>query len=707
MMSERQFRRSLALVSSLASAIACASVTPGAALAQLASRPGAASTQSKPLDRANLDTTCAPCKDFYQFANGHWLATHTIPPDKSGLGAFGMLGDKNQLTVQAIVDDDAKLARGTETKPGTNEWKIGTFYMSCMDTVTMERLGMNPIKARLDSLKAIRTTDDVVKAFGSHRGGGGGGGRGGGGGLAPFSLGPQTDPKDSKMVIVSANQGGLTLSREDYLGDGDRARKRRKDYVDHVTRSMALTGETDAEALATAETMMAIETAIAKITIPQADMRDPNATYHKMTMTAFGAMTPHINWTRYVQQQGGKNVTMVNVRAPSFFTSLDSLIGATPVESWKAYLRWHATGGAMGSLASRFRQEAFRWQQVTSGVEQQPPRLQQCASATSGALGEAVGEEWIKRNFSPAAKARAAKMVDNLVSALRDRITGLDWMSEPTKKEAVTKLNAFLRKVAYPDKWRDYSTLAIKGGSYYANQRVVGEWNSARSWARVGKAADRTEWGMTPPTVNASYSSSLNQIQFPAGILQPPFFDANADDAVNYGAIGAVIGHEMTHGFDDSGRQFDATGNMRDWWTPEDAAKYKSAAQLVVEQFNQYTVVDDQSHVNGRITLGENIADLGGLTVAYAAMEKALAGKPRTKIDGFTPEQRFFLAWAQIWRGLQRPEAELQSLKTNAHSPGIWRVNGPLSNMPEFRAAFGCADGDPLVRPENLRARIW
>ena len=681
---------------------ACAFVT----IPATAQRPAPA----KSLDRANLDTTCAPCTDFYQFANGTWLKKNTIPPDKTGLGSFGMLGDKNQEVVQKIVDDDAKLARSGETKLGSNEWKIGTFYMACMDTASMEKASFNPIKPQLTAIAAVKTTDDVVKAFGGSgrggRGGGGGGGRGGGG-LAPFSLGPQTDPRNSTMVIVSANQGGLVLNREDYLGTNDRAQKRRDDYSDHVTRSLTLIGESDTQAAADAATVLALETKIAQITIPQADMRDPVATYHKMTLSEFGAMTPHLNWTRYLQQQGAKGVTEVNVRAPAYFTALDSLIVAVPVDDWKAYMRWHVTTGAMGSLSSAFRKEAFRWQQVTSGVQQQEPRLKQCASATNGALGEAVGQDWIKRNFSPEAKSRAAKMVDNLVSALRDRINGLDWMSSATKQQAVAKLDAFLRKIAYPDKWRDYSALPIKAGSYYGNQRAVAEWNAARSWARVGKAPDRAEWSMTPPTVNASYSSSLNQIQFPAGILQPPFFDAAADDAVNYGAIGAVIGHEMTHGFDDSGRQYDGKGNLRDWWTPEDATKYKAAAQLVVNQFNGFTVVDDQSHVNGRLTLGENIADLGGLTVAYFALEKALGDKPRTKIDGFTPEQRFFLAWAQIWRGLQRPEAELQSLKTNSHSPGKWRTDGPLANMPEFKAAWGCRDGDPMVRADSLRARIW
>jgi putative endopeptidase len=663
---------------------------------------------SRPLNRANLDTTCAPCTDFYEFANGGWLKSHTIPPDKSNLGSFGMLGDKNQEIVQKIVIDDALLVRDGEAKPGSNDFKIGTFYAACMDTTLMEKAGFSPIKPALNAIAEAKTTDDVVKLFGSRAlRGGGGGGRGGGGGVAPFSLGPQTDPRNSKMVILSANQGGLGLNREDYLGADPRAVKRRTDYVDHITRSFVLIGESEAQAAADAKTVMDVETAIAKITIPQADMRDPVATYHKMSLTDFRASTPHIDWNRYLQQQGAKSTSDVNVRAPAYFSALDTMLTATPVDAWKAYLRWHVTNGAMISLSAPFRKEAFRWQQVTTGVKEQQARGKQCAAATNAALGEAVGETWIKRNFSPEAKARAAKMVDNLVSALRDRINGLDWMSQDTKVQAVAKLNAFLRKVAYPDKWRDYSTLAIKPGSYYENQRAVAEWNSVRSWARAGKAPDRTEWSMTPPTVNASYSSSLNQIQFPAGILQPPFFDPNADDAVNYGALGAVIGHEMTHGFDDSGRKFDAQGNLRDWWTPDDAAKYKVAAQRVVDQFNSYTVVDSVSHVNGRLTLGENIADLGGLTVAYYAMEKAIAGKPHPKIDGFTPEQRFFLGWAQVWRGLSRPQQELELIKTNPHSPGKWRTDGPLSNMPEFKKAWGCKDGDPMVRPDSLRARIW
>jgi putative endopeptidase len=662
---------------------------------------------SKPLSSVNLDTTCAPCTDFYEFANGGWLKSHTIPPDKSNLGSFGILSDQNQEVVQRIVIDDANLVRDGEAKLGSNDWKIGVYFASCMDTTTLDKLGYAPIKSGLAVIAAAKSTDDIVKLFGNRTlGAGGGGGRGGGGAIAPFSLAPQTDPRNSRMVILSANQGGLGLNREDYLSTNLRAQKRRNDYLDHITRSFELIGESGEQADADARAVLDLETGLATASVPQADLRDPVANYHKMTLAEFHRMTPHIDWARYIQRQGSRP-TDVNVRTPSYFRALDSIVSAAPVDAWKAYLRWHVLSSAENSLSAPFRKEAFRWQEITTGVKAEAPRVKQCAAATNTALGEAVGEQWIKRNFSPEAKARAAKMVDNLVSALRNRIEGLDWMSQPTKTQAVAKLNAFLRKVAYPDKWRDYSTLALEPGRYYANQRAVTEWNSKRNHARLGRAPDRSEWSMTPPTVNASYSSSLNQIQFPAGILQPPFFDPKADDAVNYGALGAVIGHEMTHGFDDSGRNFDAHGNLRDWWTPEDAAKYKAATQRVVDQFNAYTVVDSASHVNGRLTLGENIADLGGLTVAYYAMEKALAGKPRAKIDGFTPEQRFFLAWAQVWRGLSRPEAELQNLKTNPHSPGKWRTNGPLSNMPEFAKAWGCKDGDPMVRPDSLRARIW
>ncbi|MGH7669169.1 MAG: M13 family metallopeptidase [Gemmatimonadaceae bacterium] len=679
--------------------------TAGAAALSVAAASLATAQHAVTFPKANFDTTCAPCTDFYEYANGGWLKDHTIPPDKTSLASFGILSDKNQDVVHQIVEDDASLVRSRETKPGTNDWKIGTFYSACMDTAAIDRRGYKPLQPVLSAIAGVKSTDDVVRTFSRHDVGGGGRG---GGGLAPFGLSPSSDPKNANDIIVSASQGGLGLaSREDYLNDDARSQRRREEYLAHVARSLTLIGESEAQADADAKSILSLETALARVQMSRVEMRDPNATYHKMPLAEFQQMTPRIDWTRYLAQLGATHVTTVNVRTPSYFTALDSLLPAIPVDEWKAYLRWHAVDGAMGNLGAPFRAEAFRWQQITTGVKEPPPRWRACTQATNGALGEAVGQAYIKRNFSPAAKARAAKMVDNLVSALRDRINGLDWMSAPTKEQAVAKLDAFLRKVAYPDQWRSYATLAVHTDAYYENVRSVADWNAAHNWAKVGKPLDRSEWSMMPPTVNASYSASLNQIQFPAGILQPPFFDPNADDAVNYGAIGAVIGHEMTHGFDDHGRQFDGHGNLRDWWTPEDAAKYDVAAQRVVDQFDSYTVVDGKTHVNGRLTEGENIADLGGLTVAYAALEKALGNAPRRKIDGFTPEQRFFLAWARIWRGLQRPEAELQQIKTNPHSPGKWRVDGPLSNMPAFKAAWGCTDGDPMVRPDSLRAVIW
>jgi putative endopeptidase len=476
---------------------------------------------------------------------------------------------------------------------------------------------------------------------------------------------------------------------------------------------LELSGESAPEASADADRIMALETSLARAAMPRVAMRDPNAVYHKMTLAEFQRTTPHIDWHAYLASLGVKRASTVNVRTPAFFTALDSLVASVPLDTWKAYLRWHAVRVAAPTLGPAFVDEDFHFNgTVMRGLEEQEPRWQRCAAATNAALGWAVGQEYVKRDFSPEARARAVQMVDNLVSALRERIAQLDWMSAPTRQQATAKLDAFLRKVAYPDTWRDYSALHVRPGAYYENVAAAESWNRQRGWARLGKPVDRTEWSMIPPTVNASYSPTLNQIQFPAGILQPPFFDPNADDAVNYGAIGAVIGHEMSHGFDDQGRQYDAQGNLRDWWTPEDATKYKAAAQKLADQFSAYTVIDSSTHVNGRLTLGENIGDLGGLTIAYAALEKALAAK-RAKgesipnIDGFTPEQRFFLSWARIWREIQRPEAERLQVATNPHSPGKWRVNGPLSDMPEFRQAWGCKEGDPMVRPDSLRVRIW
>jgi putative endopeptidase len=674
-----------------------------------------AQQRSPVFNKADMDTTCAACTDFYEYANGGWLKAHqnAIPADRTSISSFSTLTEQNTDVAHKVMEDDSAAVKSGKAKPGSEQWKIGTYYTACMDTSSINALGTKPIEPTLQKINAINSSSDLVRAFSQIRGGAGGG-RGGGGGLTPFGVGPSADPKNSNETIVSARPGGLGLpEREYYFRTDARSENIRAQYVAHIARSLQLAGESEAQAKSDAGKALALETALAQITATRAQMRDPNASYHKMSVDEFSQMTPHVSWRTYIDAVGGtnaKSATVVNVTQPAFFKGLDSLIANAPVDQWKAYLRWHAVSGAANRLDTRFANEDFQFQKVMSGVEQPQPRWRTCYGATNGALGWAVGHEYIARTFTAADRERARKMVENLVSALHDRIQTLDWMSDATKKEATTKLDAYLRKVAYPDKWTDYAALQVKPGQYYENGVLDAAWNQNRSWGRVGKPVDKTEWSMTPPTVNASYSPSMNQIQFPSGILAPPFFDPQADDAVNYGGIGAVIGHEMSHGFDDQGRQYDSKGNLRDWWTTEDASKYKGNAQKMIDQYNGYTVIDSATHVNGQATLGENIGDFGGLTVAYAAMEKALDAKgasARKKIDGFTPEQRFFLSWARVWREVQRPEAERLQVNTNPHSPGKWRVNGPLSIMPEFKRAFGCKDGDPMVAPESKRARIW
>ena len=670
-----------------------------------ASTARAQSSPARSIDRVNMDTTCSACTDFFEYANGGWLRTAKIPASKTSLGSFSMLSDRNEEAVHQILESDASAVRTASARPGTHAWKIGTFYASCVDTGGIAARGLAPLRPTLNAIDGMRSTAELsrVSALTARQNG-----------VAPFAVGPSVDPKNSNETIVAATQGGLGLPDRDYYLKSDaRSEGLRRDYVDHVTKILRLIGESEANASADAAKVMSLETALARAAIPRVMMRDPNAVYHKMPLAEFQRMTPHFDWRVYLSGVGGRKATTVNVRTPTFFAALDSLIANVPLDDWKAYLRWHVANAAAPALGPAFVSEDFHFNgTVMRGAQEPEPRWKRCAAATNAALGWAVGQEYVKRNFTPEARTRAAQMVDNLVSALRERIAQVDLMSAATKQQATAKLDAFLRKVAWPDTWRDYSTLLVKPGAYFENVATAADWNRQRGWKRLGLPQDRTEWSMVPPTVNASYSPSLNQIQFPAGILQPPFFDPNADDAVNYGAIGAVIGHEMSHGFDDQGRQYDAQGNLRDWWTAEDAAKYKAAAQRIVDQFDAYTVIDSTTHVNGRLTLGENIGDFGGLTVAFAALEKALAarrarGEPITAIDGFTPEQRFFLSWAQVWREVQRPEAERLQIATNPHAPGKWRVNGPLSNMPKFKRAWGCKDGDPMVRPDSLRARIW
>lgn len=656
-----------------------------------------AASHGRGVDLANLDTTCAACTNFFQFANGGWLRRTSIPAAYASWGSFNELADRNQLVLRRIIE---AAAAKPAAPAGSNDQKIGAYYRACMDSVAAERAGIAPIRALLDRVAALKTTADVRAALGPLEREAG---------LAPFGAGVGTDDKNSDSLLVSMGQGGLGLpDRDYYLKTDARAQQIRDRYLAHVARMLVLAGGTDsARATADARTVLALETKLAQASMSRVEQRDPARVYHKMTLAEFQRTTPGIAWAPFFAAVGAPPVATVNVRQPAFFRAVDSLLTSEPVDAWRTYLRWRAVSSAANALSSAFVNERFAFMRTFTGATEQQPRWKRCVNGTNAALGELVGQEYVKQTFTPEAKARALAMVANLQAALHDRIAALTWMSDSTKRQAEAKLAAFTRKIGYPDTWIDYSALQVADGSYYANLRRAARFAEARDWAKLGRPIDKGEWGMTPPTVNAYYNPSWNEIVFPAGILQPPFYDPAADDAVNYGAMGAVIGHEMTHGFDDQGRQYDARGNLRDWWTPGDAARYTAEAQKVVAQFAGYTVVDSATRVNGQLTLGENIADLGGLTIAYAALQKANAGKPVQRIDGFTPDQRFFLGWAQVWRERQRDEAARAQVATDVHSPGLWRVNGPLSNMPEFQAAWGCRAGDAMVRPAAQRAQIW
>ncbi|MGA9836832.1 MAG: M13 family metallopeptidase [Gemmatimonadaceae bacterium] len=652
-----------------------------------------------PLDRANLDTTCAPCTDFYQFANGGWLTHNTIPAAYPSWGSFYALQDHNWDVLHQILDRDAKQAASGNLPAGSGPWKVGTYYAACMDTVTIDKQGIAPLKPVLDRIAAIRSPADLEHALGflEHTAR-----------LAPWGDGSTQDSKDATSVIAALTQGGLTLPNRDYYVKTDDASKKiRDEFIAHMTRMFQLMGDPLDTAAVEARTVMSIETKLALASKSPVDLRDPNANYHKMTLAELDTLTPHFDWKAFFAAQGADHVPAIDVGQPEFFKAVDGMLSSVPVADWKVLLRWRAIHSEAFALSSPFVAENFRFTQLFSGAKENLPRWKRCSNSTDQRLGELLGQEYVKEAFTPAAKERAVKIVNTLVDALHDRLQHLTWMSDTTKQRALAKLAAYTKKIGYPDKWLDYSKLDVVPGRYLANVMAADQFSSARDWHKIGKPVDRAEWGMTPPTVNAYYNPLMNEIVFPAGILQPPFYNPSADDAVNYGAMGAVIGHEMTHGFDDQGRLYDKDGNLRDWWTTGDAERYTAQAEKVVKQFDGYTVLDSTTHVNGQLTLGENIADFGGLTVAYAAMEKALGNGPRPKIDGFTPEQRFFLAWAQVWREIDRPAYARLLVNADVHAPAKWRVNGPLSNMPEFKAAWGCKDGDPMVRPDSLRPKIW
>ncbi|MGB2641114.1 MAG: M13 family metallopeptidase [Candidatus Acidiferrum sp.] len=645
-------------------------------------------------DTANLDRSCKPCDDFYQFAMGGWMKANPIPPAYSRWGAFTQLLDKNQQNLRQILE----AAEAQQVAPGTNEQKIGDFYASCMDTTAIEAAGTKPIDVELSRIAEMKNAgdlqDEAVRLQEESVG-------------VLFRFSADQDAKDSSQVVGAAWQGGLGLpEREYYLKQDDKSKQLRDAYVKHIAKMLELLGDPADTATAEANTILRIETALAEASMKIADRRDPQKTYHKMKLADLHAMTPDFNWQSYFKEVGQPELTEINVGQPDFFKALDTQLTSTSLADWKTYYRWHLVNSAAPALPEKFVDEDFEFGGKTlTGAKEIRPRWKRCAQATDRALGEALGEVYVQKYFPPEAKAHALVMVHNLISALHDDLQTLPWMSPETRAQATAKLAAFAVKIGYPDKWRDYSALRIDRVSYLANQNRAAKFEFQRRLAKIGKPLDRTEWGMTPPTVNAYNNSSMNEIVFPAGILQPPFYDPKADDAVNYGGMGAVIGHEITHGFDDEGSQFDGRGDLKNWWTPEDLKNFKQRASCVETQFDNY-VVDGDLHENGKLVLGESIADLGGLAISYAAYEKSLEGKPRPPDkDGFTPEQRFFLGWAQVWGTNERPEYERLLANTDPHPLARFRGNGPLSNMAEFAKAFGCKKGDPMVREQICK--IW
>jgi putative endopeptidase len=647
-------------------------------------------------DRASLDPNTAACTDFYQYANGGWMAANPIPGAYSSWGVANLLDEHNRDMLHEILEAAAK---NTKAVKGSSEQKVGDYFATCMDEATIEAQGLKPLDgelARIAKVKDAKSLQDEITHLHSV------------GINVLFVTASTQDFKNSAEVTADVDQGGLGLpDRDMYLKTDDKSKATREAYVNHVAKMFELLGDDATKAAAEAQTVIALETKLAEASMTRVERREPSNLYHRMTVAQLHDLVGGFDWATYFQQVGVPAKADVNVESPGFFKVMNQQLSGVPAGDWQTYLRWHLLNNTAGQLSAKFVDEDFNFKgKVLQGSKENLPRWKRCVAGTDRVLGEALGEVYVKKAFPPAAKARAVEMVRNLEAALKTDITTLSWMSEPTRKQAIVKLDAFLNKIGYPDKWRDYSALQVDRSSYLGNRFRAGTFGKHRDLNKIGKPVDKTEWGMSPPTVNAYYNPQINEIVFPAGILQPPFFDAEADDAFNYGGMGSVIGHEMTHGFDDEGSQFDSTGNLANWWSDADKKEFTARAECVIDQFN-HLEVEQGLFENGKLVAGESIADLGGLVVAYAAFQKAMEGKPRVTIDGFTPEQRFFLGYARGWATNMRPELKRLLVTLDPHPLAKFRVNGPLANMPQFAEAFQCKTSDAMVREEAKRCVIW
>ena len=646
--------------------------------------------------------TPSPCTDFFDYVNGTWLASTPIPPDRAMWGAFAELDRRTKDDLRGILERVA--SEGMPAGAGTGARKVVQFYRAGMDVEAVEKAGVAPLAPEFARIGQMRSKDDLVSELARlHRMGI----------PAGFELSYTTDVSDSTHYLPELYQGGLGLPERDYYFRTDaKSQAQRDDYVKHIARMLELLGDASDRAASEAASVMQLETRLARASMTREQRRDPKAVNNRTPASALPAMAPGMDWPKYLKAVDMSEFSALNVGQPEFLKVLAEAVRDVPLADWKTYLHWHLVHATATKLSSPFVDENFRFYGITLyGQKQLSPREERVINVITGSYGEApmgmaLGELYVAERFSPQPKARALALVENIRAVLRSRIPQLDWMSEKTKTAALAKLDAMVVKVGYPDRWRDYSSLVLDGKPYVLQWLAANEFEHARLIAMMKKPVDRHEWFTSPHLINAFYQAHTNSIVFPAAVLQPPFFDANRDDAMNYGAIGALIGHEITHGFDDHGRQFDAVGNLRDWWQPEDAQRYLERAERVRHQYDDYVSVDEL-HVNGKLTLGENIADIGGLKLAYLAMLRALAGKPLGTIDGHTPAQRFFISFAQFWRAKMTPEIERLLVQTDTHSPARFRVQGAIANMPEFARAFSCAPGDAMTRAEGSRADIW
>jgi putative endopeptidase len=652
----------------------------------------------KGVDVKSMNKKANPRNDFNQFANGKWIQNNPVPSTESRWTSFNVLAERNYDLLRTILET----AAADKTAPqGSARQKIGDFYRIAMDTNKLEAENYGPLMTDFGTIMVLVDANDVMKYVGKmHRKG-----------LpAFFGFGVNQDVKKSDEYACYLSQAGLGLpDRDYYLKDDEKTKTIRNEYTAHIARMFQLTGSNTSESEKSAKDILAFETALAKASMTRVERRDPDKTYNKKTIEELKSLYPNINWTGYFEQTGlaKKNPTSFIVGQPLFFEELNKRMSSTSIFTLRSYLKWKTISASSAYLSDKFAQESFHfYSTVLTGTTEQKPRWKRTVNQANNLIGELVAQEYVKVAFSEESKRRLNEMVDNLREAFKVRIQNLDWMSAETKTKALEKLASFNRKIGYPDKWTDFTKLEIKNDSYLENYFRSSTFEHDENIDRLGKPIDKAEWGMLPQTVNAYYSPLMNEIVFPAAIMQPPFFDPNADDAVNYGAIGAVIGHEFSHGFDDKGCKFDAKGNLNNWWTAEDKSKFDARTKVMVNQYNQYKV-EDSVFVNGELTLGENIADFAGLTVSYDAYLLSLKGKERKKINGFTPEQRFFIGFAQVWRANARPEFLRQQVVTDPHSPARFRVLGPLSNMPQFYEAFGVKKGDGMYREDSVRVKIW